>query len=105
LKILRHIFLVIFLGSMLYTVFNYLPLIEEETPSKKFELVKKAQNTDEGEGGVDDEDEKGAEDLFHMPQQIGFRHCGANLVACRVPFPYYLPPSRELNTPPPRQAA
>lgn len=54
-KILKFIFIMIFLSGMFFTVITYLPLIEEEPVSSKVELLKKTQSSesDDNEGDPD----------------------------------------------------
>lgn len=50
----NKLFVALFLISMLFTVFNYFPIIEEESPTQRIELCKKNNqepgSNDEGDG-------------------------------------------------------
>jgi hypothetical protein len=103
-RLLKRIFLSIFFSGILYTVFNYLPLIEEEVCSKKIEQTTQQDNSDGGEGGKDDS-QKAQEDLFRGegPAVLIYGYLDASYR--RYLHKIYIPPLQELNTPPPRQAA
>ena len=72
----------LFLLSMLFTVFNYLPIIEEETPGHLIELCKKQQQKEgsdtSNDSDTDDNTETGLNDytlfsissLFSSGQKI-----------------------------------
>ena len=101
LKALKHIFFLVFLSGMIYTAFNYLPIIEEESSSKKIELAGCAQS-DAGGDCPDEDSENDGKDFFHTPSSpLG---CAGSVksMACTMHHRDYLPPSPQLNTPPPR---
>lgn len=50
---------------MLFTVFQYVPILEEETPGHKVEMAKKMDNTDGDSDGSDDDCDDDSEPLFH----------------------------------------
>ena len=52
---LRYFFVVIFLVGMVFTVLNYIPILEEETPGHLIELCKKQQQK-EGSDTSNDSD-------------------------------------------------
>jgi hypothetical protein len=69
LKKIRRIFIFIFLAGMIFTVFQYLPILEEEAPSHRVELVKKAKQldpTDDGDNADDDCDDDAEQDLDYL---------------------------------------
>ncbi len=90
---------------MLYTVFNYVPILEEEVSSKKFEQRGgEASNDCEGEDGGD-ENPQGNEDLFRFstPDYLYYRY--KKTVYHHFLSENYLPPVKENCTPPPRVQA
>ena len=52
----RFIFTFVFLFGMLFTVFQYIPFLEEETHAQKTELTKTLNPEDGGDGDGADED-------------------------------------------------
>mgnify|MGYP006981522173 CR=1 FL=1 len=60
----RYSIVVFFLFCMLYTVFQYIPLIEEEIHHAKTELNKKNSFPDSEGGNDSDEDNLADEDMF-----------------------------------------
>lgn len=52
---LRYFFVVLFLAGMVFTVLNYIPILEEETPGHLIELCKKQQQK-EGSDTSNDSD-------------------------------------------------
>ncbi len=64
LKKLRFIFVFVFLAGMIFTVFQYIPLLEEETHGHKTELTKKVKqgNLSDGDGDSSDEDSDNDDD-------------------------------------------
>lgn len=76
LKKYQYIFVVIFLGSMLFTVFQYVPILEEEIHASK-SMNKKSNNTSEkgGSGSDDsgDDDENDSDGFFNHNSYASFR--------------------------------
>ncbi len=54
----------LFLLSMLFTVFNYLPLIEEENPGQRLELCKKTQENSGDEDESPENNENSSEEYI-----------------------------------------
>jgi hypothetical protein len=52
---LRYFFVVIFLAGMVFTVLNYIPILEEETPGHLIELCKKAPEKDSSDTSNDND--------------------------------------------------
>ena len=51
---------------MVFTVFQYVPILEEESPGHKVEMSKKADDTDGGDtDGSDDDCDDDGEPMFH----------------------------------------
>ena len=65
----NRIFAGLFLLSMLFTVFNYLPIIEEENPSQRLELCKKNEQSGGDEDASTEKSEPSPEELivFNSP--------------------------------------
>jgi hypothetical protein len=66
LKKYQYFFIVLFLGSMLFTVFQYIPILEEEAHASKT-LSKKSDDTSNEKDSTDDDsgdDENDTDDLF-----------------------------------------
>jgi len=64
-KKLHYIFLLVFLGSILSTVFQYLPLIEEETVSKTLSKKSGSSENDDSDDDSDPDNDDDTDDLFH----------------------------------------
>jgi hypothetical protein len=101
-RFLRRLFLFIFFSGMLYTVFNYVPIIEEEVSAKK---LTQSSQTDSSDGGNENDSENGSDDLFHVKGASLFFNCGVDVSFARYLQSFYIPPLSELNTPPPKQVA
>jgi hypothetical protein len=100
--IVKRLFAFIFLFGMVFTVVNYLPLLEEECGQKCVEHSKKITDTEGSDSGADGDTEHDSEDNFFSGVKLAFaalpvssrsfvnitRHC------CSFPA--------ELHTPPPR---
>lgn len=63
LKKYQYVFVFLFLGSMLFTVFQYVPILEEEIHSSKT-MTKKSDNPQDGSSGDDDNDTDDSADEF-----------------------------------------
>ncbi len=89
---------------MLYTVFSYIPLIEEEAGHKKTEFSKKQDNSEgpEPDPENDTETETNPETVFEKPHDLawsGFRISKKYFVRSFLDYNFYL---HQLNTPPPK---
>lgn len=88
---------------MLFTVFNYLPILEEEPLHKKSELCKKVAEDSEDDGGGDTEDESedgGAMLDFQNPLQF-ITYLSGQHGYWQHPR-HFQDPLTEISTPPPR---
>lgn len=56
LKKLRYIFVFVFLCGMVFTVIQYLPILEEETPAHRVENKKVKENNFPCDGDADEDD-------------------------------------------------
>jgi hypothetical protein len=95
----KHIFIVIFLLGMIFTVVNYLPLIEEVS-SKKIELAKKAAENSDEDGGDGPEDD--SEDFCHVTDPFQFRIIAGINEPFRNEFAPYPGEPVDKSIPPPR---
>lgn len=64
-KKLRFIFVLIFLSGMLFTVFQYVPILEEEAQNHGVELAKKATEDDSSGNDGDETDSDGDDAIYH----------------------------------------
>ncbi len=99
----QYFFIFLFLGSMLFTVFQYIPILEEDVHATK-SLEKKSDNpSDENDGADDDsgDDENDTDEFFNHSSF----HC-FNLFATSSEFVIYqenyLSLVFSINTPPPK---
>lgn len=107
-KKIRFIFVFIFLSGMIFTVFQYLPLLEEETPGHRIELAKKAKAENPADGDGDDTDEDCSDDddsekeygEYHTGNHTIYfsKHSSSGFRACNF-YKYSL---ENKNTPPPK---
>jgi hypothetical protein len=74
--LLKYIFIFIFLGGMLFTVVNYLPLIEEEVSYTKKGTAKKNVAGTEGSGEPEDGCEHGPENMINEYQKLDWTFAG-----------------------------
>lgn len=69
---IRFIFVFIFLAGMIFTVFQFIPILEEENAGHKIELLKKIKQNCSGDGdsttGSDEDcdDDHSGKDLNHF---------------------------------------
>jgi len=96
---LSYIFLFVFMSAMLFTVFASLPLLEEETSSKKLEIPKKAS----GGGSDSDDDESGSDNISFSGQALTIEWllAGNNYLHVQR-FHHYFCLMEDVTTPPPR---
>lgn len=89
---------------MLFTVINYLPLLEEETATKKIEICKKAENNESSEGGGDDETETDSESgsLLHPGAEFYWTSIPGGRLFYASTFKDYFYLHDNKTTPPPR---
>lgn len=93
---------------MLFTVIQYLPILEEEVPSHRMELAKKLKQNDFGSDGDADEDDGDPEpdtdskaDINYYPISnfvfgLSYKH---NFPAKKKSWPQR---AKNINTPPPQ---
>jgi hypothetical protein len=89
---------------MLYTVIQYLPILEEETPGHRVELVKKTvlDNETDGNDGDDDTPDEDEKTSFYCPPHFT---CFNGMVSAHLFYiknTTYLPPVGTIHTPPPK---
>jgi len=87
---------------MLFTVVNYLPLLEEECGQKCVEYSKNNPDSEGSDSGADDDSENDSEDNFFSVADL---HWKALPVSSRSFAPvtrHYCSFPAELHTPPPR---
>jgi hypothetical protein len=97
----KHIFVTLFLMVMLFTVFQYIPLIEEEN-SADVELSKKNTENNETENDTD-ADEDNAGDFYNHHLSYNFDNSFA-LKFFSNQKAQSLIEFKEINTPPPKTA-
>ena len=76
LKKYQYFFVAIFLGSMLFTVFQYVPILEEEIHASKTMNKKSNSPSPEKDGADDDsgdDDEGGSNEFFNYSNYHNFR--------------------------------
>jgi hypothetical protein len=107
-KKLRFIFIFVFLSGMIFTVFQYLPLLEEETAGNGIEISKKTQQQDSSDGDTASTDGDSNED-DDSEQEMNY--CSTNTYALLNVYAtsnFYIPPSfytyhlEQKDTPPPK---
>jgi hypothetical protein len=100
---LKYIFICIFLSGMIFTVINYLPLIEEEVSSKKIEVCKKV-NPGESPEGFDNETEgdNEADNLFNNSLNFDWSSLFIKEHTYVNTFKDYFFLSEDRSTPPPK---
>lgn len=85
----KLLFVMLFIFSMLFTVVNYLPIIEEESPSQRIELCKKNQEDGGGnnDGNESDEDCEGEFLLMYSSTislfEISVNYSKLEVIPCR----------------------
>lgn len=89
---------------MIFTVIQYLPILEEETPGHRVEMSKKADQDDTSDGsdsGDDDDTENEKTDLFY---HAALQYSSRLLTAQRfyIKHASYQHPVETINTPPPK---
>ncbi len=104
LKNFKPIFVFIFLAGMIFTVIQYLPILEEETPGHRVELAKKTgqdDETDSNDSG-DDDDSPDEKTSFYSHQHFT---CFNGLMSGHLFYiknTSYRPPVGSIQTPPPK---
>lgn len=105
LSILERIFFCIFFTAMMVTAFNYLPVIEEEVCSKKYEQCQKQDSPDDEEPVSEDENGPGHEDFFSVPGEVAIGGHEVPRERLRAPNDRFYPPLPRTCMVPPRLAA
>lgn len=92
---------------MLFTVFQYLPFLEEETPGHRTELTKKAKesdtpDTDDGDGDDDssDDDDLKTDLIFSLINTYSFNKAAKDNFYIKALL--YQSLVKNINTPPPK---
>ncbi|MBA2612091.1 MAG: hypothetical protein H0U95_08975 [Bacteroidetes bacterium] len=98
---LRFIFAFVFLAGMLFTVIQYIPVLEEETQNHNTELAKKSTE-DDSTGSDSDETDNDGDDAIHHFLNYDF----TALVSQTLLFAYnkddYNSFFQKINIPPPK---
>jgi len=63
-KKIKYIFVFIFLTGMIYTVFQYVPILEEEAQNHGIELAKKGTEDNSSDGDGDEIDSDSADAIY-----------------------------------------
>ena len=89
---------------MIFTVIQYLPILEEETPGHRVEMTKKSGQDDESNGndGGDDDDSTDEKTGLFYHQHFS---CFNGLMSSHLFYiknTSYLPPVSKIHTPPPK---
>jgi hypothetical protein len=108
LKKLRFIFIFVFLSGMLFTVFQYVPILEEETPGHRVELTKKAKagdleggDSDTSTDDCDNDDDTAQEFNYYLSETLSYIKSNSNFAfSDKSDFYKYL--LEHIDTPPPK---
>jgi hypothetical protein len=89
---------------MFFTVIQYLPILEEETPGHRVELVKKTGQDDETDGndGGDDDDSPDEKTNIYDQQHFAYFNGMMSAHLFYIKNTSYLPPVVNIHTPPPK---
>ncbi|MEO6304691.1 MAG: hypothetical protein ABIP51_16135 [Bacteroidia bacterium] len=97
----RLIFVFIFLSGMLFTVFQYIPILEEETQNHNTELAKKGSEDDTSGNDGDESDSDSDDAIFHS-LNFSFTDLYSNTCAYSIKRDNYKSFFQKINTPPPK---
>lgn len=91
---------------MIFTVFQYIPLIEEETPGHRVELAKKEKQSDATDGDSDsaddDCDDDTEEDLGYLASTPYHSFYSSQKLLYITGDHFYKYLTENINTPPPK---